>query len=145
MGILSWLFPSDADRLRTARALMAKARWEEARKSLVHCGAPEAEALYEECSRRVDAAEAVVIQKRARAEGFRGWRVEVTGKDARARARLEDLVVRELTSGGVDLQAVAVDEEAVKAAFARAQRKAQNKGISIVGEVKLVPVIAAPR
>jgi hypothetical protein len=142
MGILSWLFPSDADRLRSARALMAKGKWEDARKGLVHCSSPEAEALYEECSRHVDKADAESLKKRARAEGFRGWKVEVTMKDARMRAKLEALIAKELEKAGVDLDTPQPDQNAVKAAVARAEQKARNKGIGGVGEMKLVPIMA---
>jgi hypothetical protein len=145
MGILSWLFPSDADRLRTARNLMARGRYEDARKGLVHCAAPEAEALYDECSRAVDAADAVSLDKQARAAGFRGWKVEVSMKDGRARAQLEALIGRELAKAGIDLTTAQIDQEKVKAALARAQQKARNKGIGGVGTMKLVPVMAQGR
>jgi hypothetical protein len=49
MGILSWLFPSDADRLRMAWDLMARGRYEDARRRLGHCSSPKFKALYDEC------------------------------------------------------------------------------------------------
>jgi len=143
MGILSWLFPSDEDRLRTARALMAKGKWEDARRGLVHCKSAEAEALYEECSRAVDKAESVNVKRRARAQGFRGWKVEVTTKDPRGRAQLEAFIKKELERAGVDLDTPEIDQEAVKAVLARAEQKARNKGIS-GGQMKLVPLMAEP-
>jgi hypothetical protein len=141
MGIISWLFPSEADRLQTARALMAKGRWEDARRGLLHCSSPEAEALYEECSRAVDRQDAASLKKRARAAGFRGWKVEVTIRDPHARAQIEALAARELAKAKIDLDAPNVDEEAVKKALARVQQKALNKGLRGVGSMKLVPVM----
>jgi len=142
MGILSWLFPTESDRLLKARALMAKGRYGDARRGLVHCKSPEAEALYDECSAAVDKADTVNLKKRARAAGFRGWKVEVAMKDARSRARLEALVATELTRAGIDLETPEVDEAAVKAAMGRAQQKAANKGMAGVGSMKLVPIMA---
>ncbi len=141
MGILSWLFPTDADRLRRARALMAKGRYEDARKGLIHCRSPEAEALYEECSSAVDKEDAVMAKKRARAQGFRGWKVEASMKSGRGRTELEAFLKRELVKAGLDLDTPALDEVAVKAALARAQQKALNKGMTGATAVKLVPII----
>jgi len=141
MGILSWLFPSDADRLRKARALMASGRYEDARKGLLHCHTPEAEALYDECSAAVDKADAVLVKKRARAQGFRGWRVEASMKAGHRRTELEAFILRELTKAGVDLDTPELDQAAVKAALARAQQKASNKGMSGASALKLVPII----
>jgi hypothetical protein len=145
MGILSWLFPSEADRLRSARALMAKGRWEDARRGLVHCSTPEAEALYDECSRAVDKADAASLKKRARAAGFRGWKVQVTMRDPRARAQIEAIAARELAKAGIDLETPELDEAAVKAALGRAQQKAANKGVGGVGTMKLVPIMLDER
>jgi hypothetical protein len=145
MGILSWLFPSDADRLRKARDLMARGRYDDARRGLLHCTAPEAEALYDECSRAVDAADAASLKKQARAAGFRGWKVEVSIKDARARAQLEAFIARELAKAGVDLETPQIDEDKVKAVLARAQQKARNKGMTGGGTMKLVPILAGGR
>src|SRR5580698_5424914 len=123
MGLLSWLFPTEADRLRSARALMARGRFEDARRGLVHCTSPEAEALYEECTASVDKAEAATDRKRAHAAGFRGWKVEVTMKDEKAKARLLAIVAREIERAGVDLSSLQIDEGRVKAALDRAQQK----------------------
>jgi hypothetical protein len=141
MPILSWLFPSEEDRLRKARDLMARGRFEDARKGLVHCKTPEAEALYDECSAAVDKKDAASLKKQARAAGFRGWRVEVAMKDRHAKAKLEALIAKELASAGVDLGVPDVDQAAVKAALARAQRKALNKGVAGAGTVNLVPIM----
>jgi hypothetical protein len=122
---------------------MAKGRWEDARHGLIHCSSPEAEALYDECSRAVDRADAVSLKKRARAAGFRGWKVEVTIRDPRARAQIEALAARELAKANIDLQTPNLDEEAVKKALARVQQKAINKGLTGVGSMKLVPVMAS--
>jgi hypothetical protein len=145
MSILSWLFPSDEDRLRKARRLMSKGRYEDARRGLVHCKSPEAEALYDECSAAVDKEGAAAQTKQARASGFRGWRVEVTMKDARGKAQLEALILKELASAKVSLEALEVDQDAVQAAFGRAERKARNKGIAGAATLKLVPVMASGR
>ncbi len=142
MGILSWLFPSDADRLHKARALMAKGRYEDARKGLLHCKSPEAEALYDECSTAVDKEDGILAKKRARAQGFRGWRVEATMKRGRGRTELEAFVARELAKTGLDLDTPDLDQAAVKEALARAQRKALNKGMTGATAIKLVPVMA---
>ena len=141
MGILSWFFPSEADRLRKARALMARGRFEDARRGLVHCTTPEAEALYEECSAAVDKADSVLVKKRARAQGFRGWKVEASMKRGRGRTELEAFIARELTKAGVDLDTPELDQAAVKAALTRAQQKALNKGMSGATQIKLVPLI----
>lgn len=145
MGILSWLFPSEEDRLQRARTLMAKGRHEEARRLLLHCSLPEAEVLYDACSVAVDKADAITLKKRARAEGFRGWKIEVSMKDARGRAQLEALVARELTKAGVDLDTPEIDQAAVEAALARAGQKARNKGVAGAAQMKLVPVMAGGR
>jgi hypothetical protein len=53
MGLWSWLFPSEADRLARARELLRAGEYDEAR-GLVHgIDGPEAEALYEEASARM--------------------------------------------------------------------------------------------
>jgi hypothetical protein len=142
MGILSWLFPSEADRLRRARDLMARGRFDDARRGLLHCTTPEAEALYDECSAAVDAADAVAAKRQARAAGFQGWKVEVSMKDAQGRARLETLVARELQRAGVDLDDPGIDEAVVRAALSRAEQKARNKGLNSAGSVRLVPLMA---
>src|SRR4051812_7851846 len=72
MGIWSFLFPSDEDRLRRARARMADGRFVEARKDLMHCKLPEAEALYDECSAAIDKGERTTRKKQLVAEGFHG-------------------------------------------------------------------------
>jgi hypothetical protein len=145
MGLLSWLFPTEADRLASARSLMAKGRYEDARKKLVHCSLPEAEKLYDECSAKVDAADQVTLKKRLKAEGFRGWRAEVTASDARLKAALEAAIAKELAAARVDLDGAEVDEAAVKAAVARAQRKVQSRGRTGAASVKLVPTMAEGR
>src|SRR5690348_454307 len=134
MSILSWLFPTEEDRLRSARSLMARGRYEDARRGLLHCKSPEAEALYDECSAAVDRESAASLKKQARAAGFRGWRVDVSMKDPRGKGRLEALVAAELERAGVDLETPEVDQEAVKAAIRRAEQKARNKGIAGAAE-----------
>jgi hypothetical protein len=121
---------------------MARGRYEDARKGLVHCTSPEAETLYEECSRAVDKADAAANQKRAHAQGFRGWKIEITMKDEKAKAKLAAIIAKELERSGIDLAVLAVDETLVQAALDRAQIKARNKGLNSPGSVKVVPVMA---
>ena len=143
MGLFSFLFPTDEDRLRKARALMADGRHEDARSRLLHCKLPEAEVLYDECSAVLDVKDRATQKKRLVAEGFRGWRLEVTTKSARRRAELEGLIAAELKRAGVDLGEPDVDQAAEKQAFNRAERKARAGGAEAT--VKLVPVVAAER
>jgi hypothetical protein len=145
MSILSWLFPSEADRLRTARDLMARGRYEDARRGLMLCKSEEAESLYDVCSAALDKETSAKLKKDARAAGFRGWRVEVTMSDARSKARMEALIAAELTKAKVDLETPAIDQEAVQAAIDRAERKAQSKGIAGAATLKLVPVVEGGR
>ncbi len=72
MGLRAWLFPTDADKLARARALMSEGRHDKAREILMRCSAPEAEDLHDECSAAIDEAELVVAKKRLAAEGFHG-------------------------------------------------------------------------
>jgi hypothetical protein len=143
MGLLSWLFPTDADRLRHARAMMAQGRHEKARAHLVRCSLPEAEALYDECCAAVDKADRPAEKKRLAAAGFHGWKIDVVSGSAGRRKELEGLVAQELTKAGVDLEVPDVDEAAVKAAVARAQRRASRTGRAEVGAVRLVPIVDA--
>ncbi len=145
MGILSWLFPSEADRLRSARDLMARGRYEDARRLILQCKSDEAESLYDVCSAALDKETSAKLKKEARAAGFRGWRVEVTMSDARGKARMEALIATELTKAGVDLETPEIDQEAVQTAIDRAERKARNKGIAGAATLKLVPVMEGGR
>jgi uncharacterized protein YcgL (UPF0745 family) len=144
MGIWSFLFPSDEDRLRRARALMADGRYEKARETLIHCGAPEAEALYDACSAAVDKAERGSVKKQLAAQGFHGWKVEVSLKSTVRKRELEALVTQELERAGMDLAMPQIDEDVFKAAVTRAQRRARGGGGGAM--VKLVPIEGrAPR
>ena len=145
MGILSWLFPSEADRLRTARELMARGRYEDARRGLMQCKGEEADSRYDVCSAALDKETSAKLKKEARAAGFRGWRVEVTMSDARGKARMEALIAAELAKSGVDLETPEVDQEGVQKAIDRAERKARNKGIAGAATLKLVPVMEGGR
>jgi hypothetical protein len=140
MGIWSWLFPSDEDLLRRARARMAEGRWEQARKDLVHCKAPEAEALYDECCKHIDKGEQASFKKRLKSEGFHGWKVEVGVKNAKLRAELEGLITEELGRAGVDLDLPEIDEKAFKAAVAKAQRRVRSPSREM-GAIRLVPQV----
>lgn len=142
MGILSWLFPSDEDRLTRARALMAKGEYEKARASLVQCKAPEAEALYEECCAKLEPQERAAFKKALAGQGFHGYRIEVTTKNPKSKAELEALINEEIARAGVDLGMPDVDSAAVNAAVTRAQKRFQKtRGAGRdVGMVKLVPI-----
>jgi hypothetical protein len=140
MGILSWLFPTDADRLKKARDLMAQGRFEAARQKLLHCHAPEAEKLYEQCSAAVDKQERGSLKKQLASQGFHGWKIEVTMQNARRRADLEKMVAEELERAGVDLDLPELDQAAAKTAIARAEKRLRNKGGGGTAAVRLVPV-----
>jgi len=145
MGFLSWLFPTDADRLRRARGLMEQGRHDKARAHLVHCSLPEAEKLYDECCAVIDKADRPAEKKRLAAAGFHGWKVDVTTGNARRKKELEAAATQELAKAGVDLDALEIDEAAVKAAFTRAQRRASRGGRSESGSIRLVPIVDAKR
>lgn len=140
MGIWSWLFPSDGDRLRRAKRRMADGRFEEARKDLMHCKLPEAEALYDECSAVIDKADRATLKKQLVAEGFHGWKVEVSVKSARVRKEMEKAIEEELGRAGVDLALPEIDEKAFKKAVTRAQQRVRGR-TSEMGAVRLVPVM----
>jgi hypothetical protein len=142
MGIWSFLFPTDEDRVRRARALMAEGRHDKARETLLHCNAPEAEALYDQCSAAVDKEERAGVRKQLAAQGFHGWKVEVTLKSAARKRELEALVTQELERAGMDLAMPQIDEDVFKAAVARAQRRARGSGNAMV---KLVPITGPTR
>ena len=143
MGILSWLFPTDADRLRRARAHIAAGRHAAARSILVRCQAPEAEALYDQCSAAVEKGERAQLKKRLAGDGFHGWKLEVDLSSARRKAELEKLIAEELGRAGVDLGLPEIDEKLFKAAVTRAQRRTRGAGGREAGAVKLVPIVAA--
>jgi hypothetical protein len=145
MGLLSWLFPTDEDRLRHARALMAEGRHDKAREHLVRCSLPEAEKLYDECSAAVDKSERAGEKKRNAAQGFHGWKIEVATGSARRKKELEKLVAEELARSGVDLEMPDVDQAAVKVAVERAQRRARLATQTEVGTIRLVPIVDAKR
>jgi len=141
MGLLSWFFPSDADNLAKARSLMKEERYEKARKLLLHTKAPEAEALYDECSLAIDKADLVNSKKRLADAGFHGWKIEVTTKNPRRKKELESLVAEEIAKAGVDLGLPDIDEKKVKAAITRAQKRAIRGATTEVGAVRVVPVL----
>lgn len=141
MGLLSWFFPTDADNLAKARALMSEGRHEKARKLLLHCHAPEAEALYDECSVAIDKADLVNAKKRLADAGFHGWKIEVSTKSARRKQELEGLVAEEIAKAGVDLGLPDIDEKKVKAAISRAERRARRSATTEVGAIRVVPMI----
>jgi len=143
MGLWAWLFPTEADNLARARALMADGRHDKARKLLMHCSLPEAEKLYDECSAAIDKADLPAEKKRLAAQGFHGWKVDVTTANARRKKELEGLALQELEKAGVDLGVADVDQAAVKAAFGRAQRRASRGNSTEVGAMRLVPIMDA--
>lgn len=144
MGFWSWLFPTDDDRLARARKLMAAGRYEDARRSLLQCKAPEAEALYEECSAALEPKEREAFKKQLAGQGFHGFRVEVTMTNPKRKAEFEALIAEEIARDEIDLGLPDVDPAAVNAAVARAQRRFRAKaGARDQGMVKLVPIAAA--
>jgi hypothetical protein len=140
MSIFSFLFPSDADRLRSARASIKAGEYEAARKTLLHCKGEEAEALYEECSAAIDKADKTRVKKGLAAQGFHGWKVEVTAKGARRKAELEALANRELEKAGVDLDLPELDQAAVKVALSRVSKTLKSEAT-----IRLVPVPGGTR
>ena len=145
MGILTWLFPTEQSRLEHARALMADGRHDDARKGLIKCQSPEAEVLYEACCKALESSDRASLKKELAAQGFHGWKVEVDLKEPKRKAELEALIAKELEKAGVDLGSPDIDEAAVKAAFGRAERKAQRPGRGGMGTVRLVPITEAGR
>lgn len=143
MGILAWLFPTEADNLARARALMADGRHDKARKLLMRSSLPEAEKLYDECSAAIDKADRPAEKKRLAAEGFHGWKVDISGASANRKKELEKLAAEELEKVGVDLGLADIDQAAVKAALMRAQRRASRGGTANVGAIRLVPIVDA--
>ena len=145
MGILSWLFPTEESRLEQARSLMANGRHDDARKGLIKCASPEAEVLYEQCCKALESSDRASLKKQLAAQGFHGWKIEVDLKDPRRKADLEALIAREIARAGIDLDSPDIDQEAVQAAFVRAERKAQRPGRGGTGTVRLVPVTQPAR
>jgi hypothetical protein len=141
MGIWSLLFPNDDDRLRRARDLMAKGRHEDARKGLLHCKLPEAEALYDECCKHLEKDDRAAMKSQLAAAGFHGWKIEISLQNPRRKAEMEALVAEEIKKAGVDLDLPDIDQEAVQAAVLKAQRRARQKGAREAGEIKLVPIV----
>jgi hypothetical protein len=138
------LFPSEEERLRRVRAKMARGEFEAARKAVMHCTGPEAEALYTECSAAIDAGERAGVKKQLAAQGFHGWKVDVSARGVRRKAELEKLVIDELTKVGVDLALPDLDEAAAKGAISRLQRRLATSGREPVA-IRLVPVLDQPR
>jgi hypothetical protein len=141
MGIWSLLFPTDEDRLKRARDLMAKGRHEDARKGLLHCKAEAAEALYDECCKHLEKDDRAAMKSQLAIAGFHGWKVEVSFANARRKAEMEAFIAEELAKAGVDLDLPDIDQEAVQAAVLKAQRRARLKGSREGGEIKLVPIV----
>jgi hypothetical protein len=137
MGILSWFFPTDADLLDRARASMDAGSYEAARKLLARCKAPEAEALYDECSAKIDKADRASIKKKLGARGFHGWKVEVTAKGVKRRAEIEALAKKELAKAGVDLDMPDIDQAMVKEVFANVFKTLKSDAA-----IRLVPIPA---
>ena len=145
MGILTWLFPTEESRLAQARSLMADGRHDDARKGLINCASPEAEVLYEECCKALESSDRTSLKKQLAAQGFHGWKIEVDLKEPKRKAELEGLIAKELARAGIDLDSPDVDQDAVKAAFMRAERKVQRPGRGGAGTVRLVPITVASR
>jgi len=143
MGLWSWLFPTDADRLAKARALMADGKHKDARAHLMRCKLPEAEALYDECDVHAAKAGRVAEKKRLAGDGFHGWKVEIAIANPRRKRELEALFTQEIEKAGIDLGLPEIDQDALKDAVAKAQRKAIRTGARETGAVKLVPILNA--
>lgn len=141
MGLLSWFFPSDAENLEKARALMKEGKHEKARKILAHCNAPEAEKLYDECSVIIDKAEAKFVKKQLADVGFHGFKIEVSSKNPKRKKEIEAIVAEEMEKAGVDLGLPDLDEKKVRAALAKAQKRASRGSTTDVPAVRVVPVI----
>lgn len=141
MGLLSWFFPSDADNLARARALIADGKHEKARKILIHCHAPEAEKLYDECSAVIDKAEAKFVKKQLADAGFHGFKIDVSTKNPKRKKEIEALVAEEMEKAGVDLGLPDIDEKKVRSALAKAQKRASRGATTDVPMVRIVPVI----
>ena len=145
MGILTWLFPTEESRLQHARDLMANGRHDDARKGLIKCSSPEAEVLYEQCCNALESTDRATLKKELAGQGFHGWKIEVDLKDPKRKADLERLIAAEIARAGLDLDLPDIDQEAVKAVFMRAERKAQRPGRGGMGSVRLVPLAKASR
>ncbi len=135
MGILSWLLPTDGDLLERAKERMAAGRYVDARKLLARCKASEAERLYDECSTAIDKAERAATKKSLGAQGFHGWRIEVTAKSSKRRRELEALAQKELAKAGIDLDMPNIDQADVKAVLAQAMRTVRTDAM-----IRLVPI-----
>jgi len=145
MGLWSLLFPTDDDRLRRARKQMAEGNHEDARKGLLHCKAPEAEALYDECCKHLEKGDRNAMKSSLAAAGFHGWKVEVGIQNPRRKAEMEAFMAEELAKAEVDLDLPDIDQDAVQAAALRAQRRARLKGSKEGGTIRLVPIVPARR
>jgi hypothetical protein len=144
MGLWSWLFPNDEERLRRVRAKMEKGDYEAARKAVMHCTGPEAEELYAKCSAKIDESERAGVKKQLAAQGFHGWKIEVSARGARRKAELEKLVADELAKAGIDLAMPDLDEGVAKGVIARVQRKLAASGREPVA-IGLVPLLDKAR
>jgi hypothetical protein len=144
MGLWSWLFPNEEDRLRRVRAKMAAGEYVAARKAVMHCQGEEADRLYTECSKHIDVAEKVGVKKQLAAQGFHGWRVLVSARGQKRKAEIERLVTAELEKAGIDLDLPDMDEAEAKKAVARVQRKIIGAGREPV-EIRLMPLLDASK
>jgi hypothetical protein len=140
MGLWSWLFPNQEERLRRVRAKMAAGDYESARKAVMRVKGDEAEALYAECSKHIDVAEKIDVKKKLAAEGFHGWRIDVSARGQKRKTEIEKLVRAELEKVGFDLDLPEMDEAEAKKAVARVQRKIIGAGREPV-EIRLVPLL----
>jgi hypothetical protein len=143
MGLWSWLFPNDEARLRSVRAKMERGDFEGARKAVMHVHSPEAEELYAKCSAMIDASDRAGVKKQLAAQGFHGWKVQVSARGARRKAELEKLVEGELAKAGIDLALPDLDEAVAKGAIARVQRRLAASGREPVA-IGLVPMLDKP-
>lgn len=123
MGLLSWLFPSSADRLSRARDLFARGRYDETRGVLRGVEGPEAEALYEAASERLGVIPAPTppptpwLTRR-----YLHWILEVATADPRLRSKFFKVLAREMISAGINLDRAELDLRAFNGALAEAQQ-----------------------
>jgi hypothetical protein len=139
MGLMSWLFPTDEDRLANVRALMAAGRYEKARSAAFRLKSEDAEKLYDECCKHLEKHDAAKMKQELAKGGFHGWKIEVNVASEKRRAELETLIAQELEKAGIDLGMPDIDEKALQAAVNKAQRRAK-KGNASAGNVRLVRV-----
>ncbi len=139
MGLFTWLFPTDDDRLAKVRRLIAGGHFEKARAIAARLKSHEAEALYNLCSAQLEKSDRQKFKVELEKQGFHGWKIEVGNAGVKRRAELEKLIGEELEKAGVDLGLPEVDEKLFQKAVGKAQRRART-GSAAGASVRLVRV-----